>query len=60
MTGVDLGFFLLGEGGGGGGGGVSWYHRLAESKRHAKNIMQFDNYNLIKNCYSRNTGNAKK
>ena len=39
---------------------VSWYLGAAESMGHTPKLWQFVNWNLIENCYTRNTGNATK
>jgi hypothetical protein len=42
------------------GGVGDWYYGVAESVGHAHKMLQFENWSLIENCYTRNTSNAIK
>jgi len=54
-SGADTGFFK-----GLGGGGGDWYLGVAESMGHASQMLQFENWNLIENCYTRSSNNVTK
>lgn len=45
--------FVKGEGG-------RWLPEVAESMGYVVKLVQFENWNTIENCFTRNTGNAIK